>query len=498
MMRIARGQKFLALFASGTLLPLALAPFYLWPIAILSMAVLFRNLQHQTVKQAFTKSLVFGFGMFFAGVSWVYVSIHEHGFIPVPLALAATTLFCLFIALLFALPFTLSALFPQGPASWLLGLPAVWVISEWFRSWAFTGFPWLYSGYIHTETWLGGWAPLGGVFWLSFLSALTAAILSQLSQSHRGHSSIKIASLIIALSLVSGYLLKQVNWTAPTGKNLSVALVQPNTDQHKKWTFSERQGILKQLQELTSPHWGKDIIIWPEAAIPTTPKNVWRFLDQLDRQAKVNQTALVTGIPTYQPTSGRYFNSVMLLGENRGQYDKTRLVPFGEYVPVESLLRGLIRFFDLPMSSFSLGATDQPLLDAAGAKVATAICYEIVYPDLVAGMAREATALLTVSNDAWFGNSFAPQQHMQMARMRALENAKPMMRGTSTGVTALVDHRGEITATIEQFRAGVLTGNIAPRSGQTLFSQTGSWPIVILSLLIIGGLITRKKITITF
>ena len=215
----------------------------------------------------------------------------------------------------------------------------------------------------------------------------------------------------------------------------------------------------------------------------------------MNQKAKVNQTALLTGIPTYDPGNQRYFNSVLALGAAQGQYDKTRLVPFGEYVPVESLLRGLIRFFDLPMSSFSLGAAGQPLLDAAGAKVATAICYEIVYPDLVAGMAREATALLTMSNDAWFGNSIAPQQHMQMAQMRALENAKPMMRATSTGVTALVNHRGEITATIEQFRAGVLTGNIAPRSGQTLFSQTGSWPIVILSLLIIGGLITRKRMT---
>jgi apolipoprotein N-acyltransferase len=501
MMRLARGQKFLALFVSGALFPLSLAPFYLWPIAILSIAVLFRTLQNQTPKQALAKSLVFGFGMFFAGVSWVYVSIHEHGFIPAPLALIATTLFCLFIALLFALPFALSALIPQKPASWLIGLPAIWVMSEWFRSWIFTGFPWLYSGYAHTETWLSGWAPIGGVMWLSFLTALAAAVLSQLAQSyrtqgHRNQRSVKLASLVIIAAVVSGYFLQQISWTSATGKNLSVVLVQPNTDQHKKWVYSEQQGILQQLQTQTQPHWGADIIIWPEAAIPTTPKNVWRFLDQLDRQAKVNQTALVTGIPTYQPASERYFNSVMMLGENRGQYDKTRLVPFGEYVPFASQLRGLIKFFNLPMSFFSLGDADQPLLNIAGEKVATAICYEIVYPNLVAGMAREATALLTVSNDAWFGRSIAPRQHMQMARMRAMENAKPMMRGTSNGVTALVDHRGEITAKIEQFSAGELSGTIAPRTGQTIFSQTGSWPTVILSLLICGGLIARQRKTI--
>ena len=336
---------------------------------------------------------------------------------------------------------------------------------------------------------------MGGVFWLSFLTALAAVTLSQLSQPRRNRPSIRIAFLAIILSLVSGYLLQQINWTSLTGKNISVALIQPNTNQHKKWTYSERQGILQQLREETKPHWGTDIIVWPEAAVPAIPQRVNQFLDEINLQAKVNRSALLTGIPTYDPDNQRYYNSVLALGTAKGKYDKTRLVPFGEYVPMESLLRGLIRFFDLPMSAFSLGADKQPLLDAGEVKVATAICYEIVYPDLVAAMAREATALLTVSNDAWFGNSFAPQQHMQMAQMRALENAKPMMRATSTGVTALVNHRGEITATIEQFRAGVLTGNIAPRSGQTLFSQTGSWPIVILSLLIIGGLITRKRMT---
>jgi len=493
MMRLARGQRFLALFVSGALLPLSLAPFYFWPIAIVSMAVLFRNLQEQTPKQALAKSLVFGFGMFFAGASWVYVSIHEHGFIPAPMALIATTLFCLFMAVLFALPFILSALIPQNPASWLIGLPSIWVLSEWFRSWAFTGFPWLYSGYAHTETWLSGWAPIGGVMWLSFLTALAAALLSQLSQGRRNQRSAKMALISVIAAVVSGYFLQQVSWTSPTGKNLSVVLIQPNTDQNKKWTYSEREGILQQLQNQTQPHWGADIIIWPEAAIPTTPKNVWKFLDRLDRQAKVNQTALITGIPTYDASRRLFFNSVIALGANRGQYNKTRLVPFGEYVPFAAQLRGLIKFFNLPMSFFSLGDADQPLLNIAGEKVATAICYEIVYPNLVASMAREATMLLTVSNDAWFGHSIAPRQHMQMARMRALENAKPMMRGTSNGVTALVDHRGEITATIEQFNAGELSGYIAPRSGQTLFSQTGSWPTVILSLLICAGLIARRR-----
>ncbi|ETN91914.1 Apolipoprotein N-acyltransferase [Gammaproteobacteria bacterium MOLA455] len=497
MMRSARGQTFLLLFASGALLPLALAPFNFWPIAIPCIALLFYKLQHQTIKQAVVKAGVFAFAMFFSGVSWVYVSIHEHGFIPAPLALLATALFCLFLALLFALPFAIAALIPQTSVSWLLGLPAIWVLSEWFRSWIFTGFPWLYAGYIHTDTWFSGWAPIGGVMWLSFITALAAATLAQLgSQLLEKKPSIqlgvKLSCSVLALLSVSGYLLQSANWTQETGKILSVVLVQPNTDQNIKWSTSERQGILEQLQEQSEPHWGADLIIWPEAAIPATPTRVSDFLIGIDKTAEVNQTALLTGIPTQDWSSGKYYNSVLALGTAKGQYDKTRLVPFGEYVPLEGVLRGLIRFFNLPMSSFSLGAKDQALLEIAGEPMATAICYEIVYPDLVARVSREATMILTVSNDAWFGDSFAPQQHMQMARMRAIENAKPMLRGTSNGVTAIVDHRGKIERQLEQFSAGELSGNITPRVGQTLFAQTGSWPAVIMALLICAGLIIRR------
>jgi apolipoprotein N-acyltransferase len=497
MMRSARGQTFLLLFASGALLPLALAPFNFWPIAIPCIALLFYKLQHQTIKQAIAKAGVFAFAMFFAGVSWVYVSIHEHGFIPAPLALLATALFCLFLALLFALPFALSALIPQTSASWLLGLPAIWVLSEWFRSWIFTGFPWLYAGYIHTDTWLSGWAPIGGVMWLSFITALAGATLAQLGSLLLGKKppiqlGVKISCLILLALTISGYLLQSIAWTEKTGKNLSVVLIQPNTDQNKKWSANERQGILEQLQKQTEAHWGADLIVWPEAAIPATPKRVSKFLVGIDKAAKVNQTALLTGIPTQDWNTGKYYNSVLALGTARGQYDKTRLVPFGEYVPLEGLLRGLIQFFNLPMSSFSLGAQVQPLLTIAGEPIATAICYEIVYPDLVARISREATLLLTVSNDAWFGDSFAPQQHMQMARMRAIENAKPMLRGTSNGVTVMVDHRGKIEKQLEQFSVGELRGNIAPRAGQTIFAKTGSWPVVIMALLICGGLIIRR------
>ena len=485
---------FLALFASGALMPLALAPFSIWPIAALSIAALFWALEDQTRKQAFIKASIFGFGLFFAGVSWVYVSIHDHGYIAAPLAFFGTTLFCLFLALIFALPFILSALIPRTPSAFILGLPAIWVLSEWLRGWIFTGFPWLYAGYSHTDTWLNGWAPVGGVLLLSYVTALAGAVIAQLMLGRRSErSTVAAASLVIVLT-VGGYGMQKIDWTVPTGNELSVVLIQPNIQQEDRWSLVEQDGILDKLAQQTKPYWGADIIIWPEGAIPALPRQIMDYLLEIDAQAKVNQTALLTGIPTQDAQNRRYYNSMLALGDSRGQYDKTRLVPFGEYVPLENVLRGVNQFFDLPMSSFSLGASEQPLLSAKGESIATAICYEIAYPNLVANTAANATMILTVSNDAWFGRSIAPQQHMQMARMRAIENAKPLMRGTNNGVTALVDHQGRIYQQLEQFTVGELSGTIAPRAGKTIFTQLGSWPTVIVCLIICFGLVIMPSV----
>lgn len=492
-MSLARGQKFLLLFASGAVFPLALAPFSFWPMAIISAAALFWALRKQTAKQAFVKAAVFGLGVFFAGVSWVYVSIHDHGYIAAPVALLGTFLFCLFMAFLFAAPFTLSAFIPQTSVAQILGLPAIWVLSEWMRGWIFTGFPWLYAGYSHTDTWLNGWAPLGGVLWLSFISALISALAVQLVVNKAFNRDLAMVTVVIFALVAAGYGLQKVTWTEASERPLSVVLVQPNIEQEDRWAVAEQGGILDQLRQQTEAYWGADLIIWPEGAIPALPRQVMDYLIDVDSTARVNQTALLTGIPTQDARNRRYYNSMLALGDSRGQYDKTRLVPFGEYVPLEGMLRGLNSFFDLPMSSFSLGSTGQSLLTVKGQPIATAICYEIAYPDLVAESAADASMILTVSNDAWFGRSIAPQQHMQMARMRALENSKPMLRGTNNGITALVDYRGVIYQQLEQFTVGELSGSLQPRVGQTVFSRWGSWPTVVFSIFICICLVVRRR-----
>ena len=497
MMQLSKAQESLLLLAAGALYPLALAPLSLWPLAFFSIAIFFWQLQQQPPKQLLFKAMVFGSGLFLSGVSWVYVSMHDHGLLSMPIAFFGMLIFCLFLAFVFALPFTLSALMPQTPLPLMLGLPAIWVIGEWIRSWLFTGFPWLYAGYSLTDHWLNGWAPIVGVLGLSYITAFGAAALTQLAQRRKDSllalgPRLTLAS--IAALVIGGYALQKIDWTAATDRTLSVVLIQPNVEQADRWSSSQRDSILKQLSEQTEPYWGADIIIWPEGAIPALPAAVMEYLIEVDNLAKVNQTTLFTGIPTRDYHSRHIFNSMMGLGESRGQYDKTRLVPAGEYIPFEEALRGLNSFFDLPMSSFSLGAANQPLLSAKEEPIATAICYEIAYPDLVASTASNASMIMTVSNDAWFGHSMAPQQHMQMARMRAIENAKPLMRGTNNGITALVDYRGNIYQQLEQFTAGELEGVIRPRQGQTPFALFGSWPTVIAVWLCCAVLILIRKL----
>ncbi|MDG1693277.1 MAG: apolipoprotein N-acyltransferase [Porticoccaceae bacterium] len=478
---------YLGLLIAGGIFPLSLAPFSCWPVAIISMAALFLSLPQQSATEAFKRSVFFGLGMFGTGVSWVFVSMYFFGDISFLLALMGTFLFCFFNAVVFAVPFSLCALIPQRNNLWLLALPAIWVLSEWTRSWLLTGFPWLYAGYSHTDTWLSGWAPIGGVFLLSYFTALAATVLahSRLQQKLRDHL---LGYTLIATIFLSGLALQTVNWTEPAEQSISVALIQPNVSQSDKWSPGMRSEILRDLTAQTNPYWGTEIIIWPEGAIPIIYTQVSHFLENLHLQALSEKTALITGLPTNTKPEGPYYNSMLVLGEGHGIYNKTRLVPFGEYVPFETLIRGLNNFFDLPMSSFSLGNEEQKPLMAAGVNISTAICYEIAYPDLVARNTRNTNILLTVSNDAWFGDSVAPAQHMQMARMRAIENAKPVMRGTNNGITALVDHRGRITDKLDQFTAGVLTGKISPHTGHTPFSRLTSWPVVIISLLIISML----------
>jgi len=267
---------------------------------------------------------------------------------------------------------------------------------------------------------------------------------------------------------------------------VSVVMIQANISQELKWLPEYYQPTLDLYATMTEPELGADIIIWPEAAIPNYFHRASGFLDPMSQQAADTDSALLTGIPHLSSDGTGYHNSIVGLGKASGRYHKQRLVPFGEYVPLESWLRGLIAFFDLPMSHFSQGPADQALLKVDTMLVAPFICYEIVYPELVRQQSAQADLLVTISNDSWFGQSIGPLQHLQMARMRALENGRYLLRGTNNGVSAIIDAKGAIIQQSPQFEATILRGEAFRMSGQTPFSRWGNWPTLITCFLMLA------------
>lgn len=476
---------------AGALTTLALAPFDLWPLGLLSIALLYQGLQQLTPRQAALRGWCWGLGLFASGVSWVYISIHVHGYASPLLAGVLTGLFVSGLALVIALTAWLWArwLRPTHPG-WLacLGFAALWVGQEMFRGWFLTGFPWLYQGYSHTDTWLAGFAPIGGIWLLSFLTVISACLLAEVRLWQRLPHAAGVAAVLLGIWF-GGKALGAIEWTQPVGEPLSVALIQADIPQSRKWEPEHIQQTLSLYRDMSYAQGAVDLIIWPETAIPVLQTQAQGFADAMAANLAEQGTTLITGIPVDNYDTGelRIFNGIMVAGSEQNQYLKNKLVPFGEYVPMEALLRGLIGFFDLPMSSFSRGPAVQAPLEAAGYRLAPYICYEAVYPDFAAKLAAQSELLLTISNDSWFGESIGPLQHLQMARMRALESGRWMIRGTNNGVTALIDHKGMIKASIPQFRQLALNGWVQPREGLSPYLQWRSWPLGLAVLMILLG-----------
>jgi len=490
----------LALVA-GAMLPLAFAPYHLFPLAVISPALLFAGWLPSTPRQAFRRGGLYGIGMFGVGVSWIFVSIHEFGSASVPLAVLLTSLFVVTLALFPALLGYLSMLLlarlrrhrgALTPAL-LVVLPALWTLFEWWRGWFLSGFPWLNLGTSQIGTPLAGLAPLLGEYGVSWAAVLSAGLVVMAGLRPR-----RAGRYMMLLVVLWGgaWLLGQVEWTRPKGAPLEVALLQGNVPQEIKWLPEQLGPNLELYSSLTAKHWDSDLVVWPETAITAFYYQLKDgFVRALQQAAEEHGTDLLVGIPVTDPETGNYYNAVMSVGSSPGFYRKHHLVPFGDYVPFEEELRGLIAFFDLPMSSFSPGAARQPMLRAAGHPVGVSICYEDAFGSEVIRTLPEAELLVNVSNDAWWGDSLGPHQHLQVASMRALETGRPLLRATNTGITALVDHHGHIRATAPQFEVAVLTGVVQPREGATPYVRWGNLPIVVLLATMLAALFLRYAVS---
>lgn len=500
---IAARSNPLTAFASiiaGGLTPFAIAPFTHWWLGIITLAALAHILSHN--KRRLLHSSLFGAAYYAVGASWVYISIHDFGYAPAPLALLLTTVFVLFLALVFALPFYAMKWIGSTKARLLLGFPLLWGLSEWLRSWLLTGFPWLYIGYGHFNSPLIGWAPVGGVMLLGLFSAFSSSVLC-LSVSYRHCHLPKClgAGIGVAISSIwlTGALLQTIHWTKASGEPIEIGIVQPNIPLEKKWDPSFRQFSLDLLSDLSAPLWGRSKwVIWPEAAVPDVYFSAVEFMTDMQTQAQQRQSALITGILYDDNEHNRYYNSVIGLGLAQGIYFKQRLVPFGEYVPLETWLRGIIDFFNLPNSVITAGPKQQANLHIGKYTLAASICYEIVYPALVAQQVKTADALLTISNDAWFGESIGPLQHFHMARMRAIETGRFVIRGTNNGISAIITPQGDIQQQSPQFVATVLSGTISPMQGNTpyLIWRNNLFLLLLAGLTLALALIQKKQFTV--
>ena len=472
----------LALLA-GALFPLGLAPFDLWPIIPVSAGIFYAALSTSAPTPFWRQGFAYGVGFFGAGVSWVYVSIHVYGNTPTWLALCLTAIFCGGLALLFSFQAALFQRLASQNWGWrIVQFASLWVLFEWLRSWLLTGFPWAFAGYAALDSPLDSWIPMLGVYGLSWLLiALGCLWIGAIA-----HPRVTVRWVTAAIStgaiLISGVLLQGISWSSPIGEPMRVAAIQPNVPLKEKWQPRYRNRILQDFDALNQQFEGdRDLIVWPESALPGYRDQLRDAIDRADERAQATATALFSGLPTRDRDS-RY-NSITALGAGSGTYHKQKLVPFGEYVPMERWLRGAIDFFDLPMSQFTAGPPNQSPLMANGVSVAAFICYEIVYPDFVQSQSRDAALLVTISNDTWFGNSVGPWQHFQMARYRARELERDLIRSTNDGVSALVDSRGRVLASAVQFSEAVVTGTVQPRAGQTPFAITGSLPILVFGLI---------------
>lgn len=492
---LSRWFPAIGLLIAGSLNTLAYAPFNLWWLPFFTFTLLFYCLERVTSpKQARNLAFCFGLGWFGAGISWVHVAIADFGGLPLLASLFVMSLLVAYLALFPALLGwsykKLKQTFKHFPLP--LVMPFMWLVMENLRAVLFTGFPWLSIGYSQIESPLHSLAPILGEFGLQglvvFITASLAHVLSSIKQQRLGLKFV-LATVPLLAAFFASIIMAKVNWSAPVQKQLKVALVQGNIAQSIKWQpeneWPTMQSYLKLSASFFEDH---DLIIWPEAAIPRLEILSKEFLNEVDIIAAQSNTALITGIVDYQPDTNNAYNNIIVLGKkspddeeghyrygHNNRFNKHHLLPIGEFVPFESVLRKVAPLFDLPMSSFSRGYYQQDNLVANGLRLSPAICFEIAFADQVrANIYNNSDVILTLSNDAWFGASHGPWQHLQIAQMRALEMAMPVLRVTNNGVTAVIASDGRIEAQLPQFEQAVLSHTIKIAPSNTPYKTFGN------------------------
>ncbi len=476
-----------AFAALGATLTLSFAPFDLALLApLLMLPVLFTAL-YSPPRRAARHAFFFGVGLFLGGTYWIYVSVHVFG--QAPLWIALFLMFGLVLIMAGYLGATGWAMaWLGGGRPWRLALaaPAVWVLIEWLRGWLASGFPWLSLGYTQIDTPLAGWAPVIGVYGVSWMLLVSASGMVTLIAQRNARVA---GTALTLLPWLLGYALQAESWAEPSGPPIHTTIVQGGVSQDRKWAPEQFVPTLNLYRNATLAADTSLLIVWPEVAIPASIDRVEAYIDLLQSDLRERRKTLALGILELHDNGRQYYNSVLLLdGERRQTYRKRHLVPFGEFFPVPEFVRDWMRLMSLPNNDMQAGAAEQPLLMTAdGTRLAAAICYEDAYGAEQLYALPDAAVLINVSNDAWFGESIAPHQHLQIARMRALEAGRWVVRATNNGISAFIGPDGALVDTAPQFEFATLATAVEPLSGLTPYARGGNWPLIGLLALVVAG-----------
>lgn len=466
-------------FLAGVSLVFAFAPFYYWFLAFIAPYFFLMHLQSANKpKQGFKLGMCFGLGLLGVGASWIYVSIYYYGHSNVPTAGTLTLLFVSFMALFYG---GLGSLYvylskSRSTLQQLILFSSLWILFEYLRSYLFTGFPWLLIGDTAVKSPLMGFVPILGAYGVGFIILCISSLIY-----YRKYFSTKILMIILLLIVSLSIITQYIPWTYWNKTKTNVVLIQGNIPQSTKWSSDQEQKIISQYLTLSQPYWKPgNVIIWPESAITLPLPYSKQLINDLHTHTENTHASLILGIPKLNKNK-QIYNTLLALNNNTQKfYIKEHLVPFGEYIPFSDSLRGLINFFNLPMSSFSSNKNLSPILSAQQLLLKPAICYEIAYSNLVLEQMQKSNALLTVSNDTWFGNSLGPYQHLQIAQMRALESGRYVIRATNDGITAVINQHGSIIKQLPRAQAAALQTTVKGYSGWTPIMFYGNHTVIIL------------------
>lgn len=487
-------MPFLIALLAGALSVLAYAPFEQFWLMPLCWGVLYQLLRQEEVRpgRGFLLGWAWGIGALFAGLCWLVVALYRFGGISAPLSVFLILLFCVALAVYPALAAALFVRLRSRVWGWrVLLMVACWMGAELLRGQLFPAFPWLAVGYTQTPpSPLAGWGPVLGVYGVGFLLLLVSALFVE---AWFDAVLRRRALLLAALICVAGAGLRVLEWTSPVGAPVKVALIQPNVAQDQKWRSETLMAQLQLNVDLLRQH-PAQLMVMPESSLPLFESNLPQgYLELIERDARAAGGDAILGVFT-SDAQGGVFNSVISRGTSPVQhYSKNHLVPFGEFQPW-----GFGWFFKLasiPMADQTPGGDHQPLLEMAGQKIAMNICYEDVFGEELRRALPEATLMLNVSNLAWYGDSHAQPQHLQMARMRALESGRPQLRSTNTGMTGIVNPDGSVAEVLAPFTQGAVVREVRGYQGRTPFIWLGDWPvkIAVLAILLWGWGRQRRR-----